>query len=244
MLFRRLLERNARAVWLITAEGYVVSIVTHVILLGATVVATTDPLGQREIADSFTPVEYFIPKDRTIGVKRVQERLSYMSVAAPGGGGQAPSPPMDSKLLEVKREVGEADDEQAGQSAPPVEPEIPPGDTVMTVLDVDTAAVRYEDSAAPPYPPSMLEKRIEGMVAIQYVVDTTGHADTSSVVILSATHNDFVTSVKHTLPVMRFRPAVMNAHKVRQLVQQLFSFKIDTTMFAQQQQRQQQGKKP
>ena len=44
--------------------------------------------------------------------------------------------------------------------------------------------------------------------------------------------------------VMRFRPAVMNTHKVRQLVQQLFSFKIDTTLVAQQQQQQLRDKKP
>ena len=80
MLFRRLLERNPRTAWLTTAEGYAVSIAAHVVLLGSTLVATTEPLGQREIADTFTPVEYFIPKDRFLGVKRVQERLSFVSV--------------------------------------------------------------------------------------------------------------------------------------------------------------------
>ena len=244
MLFRRLLERNPRTAWLTTAEGYAVSIAAHVVLLGSTLVATTEPLGQREIADTFTPVEYFIPKDRFLGVKRVQERLSFVSVAAPSGAGQSPAPPMDSKVVEVKREKGVATDEEAGQSAPPAPPELPAGDSVMTVLDVDTAAVRYEDSAAPPYPATMLEKRIEGTVAIQYVVDTTGQADTTSVVILSATHPDFVSSVRSTLPEMRFRPAVMNTHKVRQLVQQLFSFRIDTTLLAQQQQQQTPTKKP
>ena len=152
--------------------------------------------------------------------------------AAPGGAGQAPPPISDNKQVEVTRKAGTADDELAAQSAPPI-PDIQVGDSVMTVLEVDTAAVRYEDSAAPPYPVSMLEKKIEGTVAIQYVVDTTGHADTTSVVILSATHPDFAASVKHTLPEMRFRAAVMNTHKVRQLVQQMFSFKIDTTMLAQ-----------
>jgi hypothetical protein len=38
--------------------------------------------------------------------------------------------------------------------------------------------------------------------------------------------------VRSTLPGMRFRPAVMNTQKVRQLVQQLFTFKIDSTVLA------------
>jgi TonB family protein len=115
----------------------------------------------------------------------------------------------------------------------------------MTVLEVDSAAARYDDSAAPPYPQNLLDRRIEGTVAIQYIVDTTGFADTSSVVILAATHEDFAKSVRSTLPAMHFRPALMSHRKVRQLVQQLFSFKIDTAMIAQQTLKQAAlGKKP
>ena len=39
--------------------------------------------------------------------------------------------------------------------------------------------------------------------------------------------------MKATLPQMKFRPAVMGGRKVRQLVQQLFAFRIDTTLVAQ-----------
>ena len=105
----------------------------------------------------------------------------------------------------------------------------------MTVLEVDTAAARYDESAAPPYPPSLLERRIEGSVAVQYIVDTTGMADTSSFVVLTTAHPEFSLAVRRTLPSMRFRSAVMGTRKVRQLVQQLFTFKIDTTMIARQQ---------
>lgn len=234
MLFRRLLESNARATLITTIEGYVVSIVTHVVLLGGTILATAEQIAQRDVADSFTPVEFFIPKDRFAGARAIEERIAFMSVTAPGGEGQVVRDSRDATEITVVKEEGRSDDELMGLSAPPAIPEEIPGDSIMTVLDVDTAAARYEDSAAPPYPPTMLEKRIEGSVAIQYVVDTTGTADTTSVVILSSTHADFATSVKKTLPAMRFRPAVMNTHKVRQLVQQLFSFRIDTALVAQQ----------
>ena len=101
----------------------------------------------------------------------------------------------------------------------------------MTELQVDSAAVRYENSAAPSYPESMLRRRIEGSVIVQYVVDTLGHADTLTFRVIAATHVDFARAVKNTLPFMRFRPAVMANRHVPQLVQQPFSFRIqDTTI--------------
>jgi TonB family protein len=158
-----------------------------------------------------------------------------MSTASPGAGGEAKlddralvktTPVVDPGpgVTELSSEL-DITEPQAAEAA---------GDSVMSVLQVDSAAARYDDSAAPPYPPSMLEKRIEGSVGIQYVVDTTGHADTSSIVVLSTTHEDFARSVRTTLPLMVFRPAIMNGRRVRQLVQQMFAFRIDTTIYAQQ----------
>lgn len=232
MLFRRIIESNARASLITAVEGYAVSIVAHAALLGGTLVATHD-VRPSDLANSFTPVAYFIPRDRIEGSRPKQERITYMSTDAQAGGGAAdakaeakgkPASEPGPGLQEMSSQLSDA-----SQSAPEAK-----GDSVMTVLQVDTAAARYDDSAAPPYPPKLLEKRVEGSVGIQYVVDTTGYADTSSVVILSATHEDFATSVRNTLPQMHFRAAVMNGRKVRQLVQQMFAFRIDTSLVAQQ----------
>jgi protein TonB len=101
----------------------------------------------------------------------------------------------------------------------------------MTEFMVDSAVVRYEDGASPAYPESMLRRRIEGSVIVQYVVDTLGHADTLTFRVISATHADFARAVKSTLPRMRFRPAIMANRLVPQLVQQPFAFRIqDTTL--------------
>lgn len=232
MLFRRIIESNARASLVAAAEGYAVSIIAHAALLGGTLVATHE-VRPSDLANSFTPVAYFIPRDRIAGSRPKQERITYMSTDAQGGGAaadagaQAPSKPAPEPGPGLQEMSSQLSDES--QAAPEVE-----GDSVMTVLQVDTAAARYDDSAAPPYPPKLLEQRIEGTVGIQYIVDTTGFADTSSVVVLSATHEDFAASVRHTLPHMHFRAAVMNGRKVRQLVQQLFAFRIDTSIVAQQ----------
>ena len=232
MLFRRLLESNARAQMLITLEGYAVSIAAHAAILAGTFyisqqVQPADP------PDAFTPTAYFIPRDRLIGSRPKQERITFMSTESRAGGGVVDVAKKSSAETKPEHDPGpgltELDSQLSEAQTPTPEST---GDSVMTVLEVDSAAARYDESAAPPYPPSMLEKKIEGTVGIQYVVDTTGRADTSSVVILSATHKDFAASVRQTLPLMQFHPAVMNGQKVRQLVQQMFAFRIDTALYS------------
>ena len=103
-------------------------------------------------------------------------------------------------------------------------------DSVYSILEVDTAVVRSANSAAPAYPLKLLNAHIMGSVSARYVVDTTGFADTSSFIVLSATHPEFVTAVKEALPYMRFQPAKIGGMKVRQLVEQQFSFRINEPM--------------
>jgi len=59
-----------------------------------------------------------------------------------------------------------------------------------------------------------------------FVVDTTGRADVASFKVIRTTHELFATAVKNALPRMRFIPAEVGDRKVRQLVQQPFSFAI------------------
>jgi outer membrane biosynthesis protein TonB len=99
-------------------------------------------------------------------------------------------------------------------------------DSAFTVLEVDSAVVRAENSAAPAYPLALLQKGITGSVQARYVVDTTGFADTASFEVMRSTHAEFVAAVRAALPYMRFSPAKIGSHRVRQLVEQEFTFKI------------------
>ena len=117
------------------------------------------------------------------------------------------------------------------RDAPLIE-ELAGADSVFSVIQVDSAASRYEWSAAPSYPPKMLEGKLEGFVAAQWIVDEEKYADTTSLMIVQASHPDFAKSVRDALPFMRFRPAKIGAHTVRQLVQQDFTFRITTTATA------------
>ena len=101
-----------------------------------------------------------------------------------------------------------------------------PGDNALSMLEVDSTVLRDPMSAAPEYPKSLLDRGIEGSAAVRFVVDTDGVVDTISYRVLRATHADFAVAVRMALPGMRFRPAIRAGSKVRQLVEQTFSFRI------------------
>ena len=81
-------------------------------------------------------------------------------------------------------------------------------------------------SAPPRYPDILRQAGVEGEVLAQFVVDTTGRAEMGSFKVLKASHDLFGTAVRNALPGMRFIPAEVGGRKVRQLVQQPFSFAI------------------
>lgn len=78
----------------------------------------------------------------------------------------------------------------------------------------------------PRYPDILRQAGVEGEVLAQFVVDTTGRAEMSSYKVLKTTHELFGNAVKNALPGMKFIPAEVGGRKVRQLVQQPFTFAI------------------
>ena len=68
---------------------------------------------------------------------------------------------------------------------------------------------------------------VSGCVIVQFVVDTLGHADRSTLKLLVYSHRRFVESLWDALPKMRFSPAELDGRKVRQLVHQPFTFTIE-----------------
>lgn len=176
-------------------------------------------------------VVYVVPADRVPGPRVVHEVLRYVESSMEGPGvGEGPS----ARRMGEARPV--ASDESMGRTPPALdtaataarEDSLPPGtaDSVFSVLEVDTAVVRSANSAAPVYPAKLLDAHISGSVSAQYVVDTSGLADTASFLVLESTHPEFIVAVREALPYMRFTPAKVGSLKVRQLVEQQFSFRI------------------
>lgn len=235
MLFRRIIEEQEQHFsWALFTEGPLASTFVHAIIIWGVIFATRHEGGLRQLAEDFTAPQFLIPKDKIPGDRTTRERIDYMTPtdAMAGAGFDKSGPPNDA-ALKLKKQQGDENELDLGDpAAAPQRPSLISIDSVYTELQVDTAVARYDGSAAPPYPPSMLDQRKEGQVLIQYVVDSSGRADLASVTVMQATHAEFATAVTATLPHMRFRPAKIGAHRVRQLVQQLFSFKIDTASVA------------
>ncbi len=233
MLFDRLLEeQDHHFSWALFTEGPVASTLVHAFIIGAALFATRNETGLQRLAENFSAPEFLIPRDKVPGERIARERITYVKPidASFGMGFEREGEPNDAELKLKKRQGEELQLDIGEPAVAPQRPSLISIDSVYTELQVDTAAARYDGSAAPPYPPTMLEQRKEGQVIVQYVIDSTGRADLGSVTIMESSHPEFATSVKVTLPHMRFRPAKIGPRRVNQLVQQLFSFKIVDTL--------------
>jgi protein TonB len=206
------------------------SLAAHVAIIAAWVVATlpaanvpTDSIANRVV---FLP-----PPDRVPTAQSSAPGVRYIQLAPEGPGtGMGARMMGDARPVTADQTVGNKARDSVSAPAE-VAPE-PTQDSVFSILDVDTAVVRTANSAAPAYPLKLLTAHITGSVAAQYIVDTTGFADTASFVVIKATNPEFVVAVKEALPYMRFQPAKIGPMKVRQLVEQQFSFHINDTTTA------------
>ena len=86
--------------------------------------------------------------------------------------------------------------------------------------------VRALGDRAPAYPETLRAAGITGTVRVQFVVDTTGRAEPSSIRVLESTHALFTQSVLATLRSTRFTPGEVAGHRVRTLVERSFRFDI------------------
>ncbi|MEO6056713.1 MAG: energy transducer TonB [Gemmatimonadales bacterium] len=86
--------------------------------------------------------------------------------------------------------------------------------------------VRPISIPTPRYPPVLQSAGIAGSVDLQYVVDTTGHAEPGSFKVLKTTHSAFTEPAKEAISKGVFKPAKFKGQPVRQLVQQRISFKV------------------
>ena len=93
-------------------------------------------------------------------------------------------------------------------------------------FQVEKPVVPAPGSTSPRYPDMLRQAGVEGEVLAQFVVDTTGRAESGSLKILKSSHDLFIQSVKNALPQMKFIPAEVGGRKVKQLVQQPFTFSI------------------
>jgi protein TonB len=96
----------------------------------------------------------------------------------------------------------------------------------MTEDVVDKAILAIPGTATPRYPSMLQSAGVEGDVRAQFVVDTLGRVEPGSVRVLDKTHDLFASAVENALSRARFKPAEAGGRKVRQLAEQVFTFRI------------------
>ena len=91
-------------------------------------------------------------------------------------------------------------------------------------FQVERPASPMPGNPAPRYPDMLRAAHVEGIVLVQFVVDTAGHADMDTFKVLKSDHDMFTNAVKASLPNMRFYPALVGGRPVKQLLQMPFEF--------------------
>jgi TonB family protein len=79
-------------------------------------------------------------------------------------------------------------------------------------------------SPMPEYPPALRSDGVSGTVLAEFVVDSTGRADPSTLEVLRSDNQLFTMAVRRALPNMRFIPAESSGHRVSQRLQLPFTF--------------------
>jgi len=222
-MLRLLLESNTRGFQF--RQGALVSLVTHSLLISASILATREGR-TAAMEEAQEKVTFLIPLNHTTSPPPREESVKFMREGEKAGSGGFEEKVVDKAATREAPVLGKGTEE--GKPEEVAEPEVPSAvfDTIATAVDVDSMVTRYAESAAPMYPPKLLELKIEGGAYVQFVVDTLGLADTLSFRVISATHPEFAQSVRDALPGMRFHPAILRSKKVPQLVEQPFMFKI------------------
>ena len=201
------------------------SIAIHSLVIAASVIRTRPPAGMSPDGIS-NRIVYLPPPDRPPRASGSHESVHYFTLAPGVGLGPGPTVIDGTRGIRFHDESPVAGNRPVDSttSAAPADPAS--NDSVYTMLEVDTAVTRSNISAAPAYPAELIQKRIEGSVIVRFIVDTTGFPDTLSFQVMHATDERFVRPLREVLPRMQFSPAKIGQMKVRQLVEQTFSFKI------------------
>jgi periplasmic protein TonB len=108
-----------------------------------------------------------------------------------------------------------------GGTAPPVNTDQP-----YFEFQVEKQVSQVPGSGNLRYPEMLKSANIEGEVLAQFVVDTTGRYEPGTFKSLKSSHDLFTAAVKNALPNMKFYPAEVGGRKVKQLVQQPFTFTL------------------
>lgn len=229
-MFSELLEtapRRERSI-----GGPAASVIVHAVVIVTTIFGTLHAAERRSMPTPdilvFTDPGWSEPPPRTIAAPP-----DATVATLPPDGALVLSPPVDIPgvlpAIDVTAAVVEAGDLRGTRVAGVPDGGVEGGtgpvpDGPYFEFQVERQVIASPGSPAPRYPELLRSGQVEGEVLVQFVVDTTGRAVRGSDKVLASTHDLFTVAVRSALPQMKFLPAEIGGRKVRQLVQQRFSF--------------------
>lgn len=85
-------------------------------------------------------------------------------------------------------------------------------------------AVRIKVARPPVYPERLRAANVDGSVLVQFVVDERGNAVMNTFKVVKSTDAELTTAVRQAVSASVYFPAEIRGQKVKQLVQQPFTF--------------------
>jgi len=233
-VFTRLPESNARRQR--RTGGFVVSTVVHLALIALAVQATRLTAAPRPKPDIVPHVVIFDdpdpprPAPPQPHVDRFRSNASGPAIPAPPTISLAISDSIPDTLPDPGSMTDVLEhlfDKSRGRVAgPPTGTPNVGGEAPLTASVVEKQVAALPGSATPRYPSMLQSAGVDGSVRAQFVVDTLGRVEQGSFRALESTHDLFTASVREALARARFTPAEAGGRKVRQLVEQTFTFNI------------------
>jgi len=129
-----------------------------------------------------------------------------------------PGPSLDPAVLRRILSAGTPGSNPAGRDSLPLH-------GVLAAAEVDDPAVALHQPS-PRYPPVLQQAGIEGRVLVEFIIDTAGHMEGSSLRVLESSNPGFDAAAGETVRHSVFRPARVHGNPVRQRTVQSIVFRI------------------
>lgn len=214
--------------------GTLLSTLVHAVVVGGTVVATGAEVQRQREPETPSRVVYVAPPpDRVTAARppesstpRIPTNLEPVVPAVPRTIDLSVVPPSLPATTSTIGTISEALFRRVPRDSTPVGPAMPPSDQPLTETMVERVVQPLGGNPVPRYPSLLANTGIEGVVYAQFVVDTMGRVEPASIRFPKSDHVLFERAVRDVLVRSRYRPAEVGEHRVRQLVEQAFSFAL------------------
>lgn len=231
-MFTRLPESNARRQRRV--GGLFVSTTLHLVIIALAVRATGLTAAPRPKIVEVGPI-FIAPTPKPVAPTPPPPRRQYV------GDPTLPTGPIDRVIVTIDTNIlpgipepfamghllepGFDPTRVAENGSPSAAPNVADGPPMLE-NQVENPVMAMPGTATPRYPSMLQNAGLEGDVRAQFVVDTLGRVEQGSFHVIESTHDLFAAAVRDALGRARFTPAKAGGHKVRQLVEQTFTFRI------------------